>query len=155
MTDDSAPGAELVYTRTYNAPRELVFRCLVEPEHLTHFWGPRGMSAPLEFITIDPRAGGVFATLMVSDTDGSKYSLNAVFEEVQAPEKLVWTDLETGVLTTTTLTDLGDSRTEVEIRQSNVPDFFRSPEAQSGFRTSLDRFDEYLATLANGPRERS
>ena len=40
--------AELTYTRVFDAPRELVFRWMLEPEHLTHFWGPAGMSTPLD-----------------------------------------------------------------------------------------------------------
>ena len=44
---------------------------MVEPEHLTHFWGPTGTSAPLDQITVDARAGGAFATVMVNDADGS------------------------------------------------------------------------------------
>ena len=46
-------------------PAELVFRCMIEPEHLTHFWGPVGVTTPLENITVDPRPGGVFETTMV------------------------------------------------------------------------------------------
>jgi hypothetical protein len=51
--------------------------------------------------------------------------------------------------TTITFTDLGDGRSEVVTHQTNVPAEFRSPEAQAGFRTSLDRYDAYLATLAS------
>jgi hypothetical protein len=47
---------------------------------------------------------------------------------------------------TTTFADLGDGRTEVHIRQTNVPDAFRGPQAQAGFLTSLDRFATHLAT---------
>ena len=64
------------------------------------------------------------------------------------PERLVWTEPGTGVTTTSTLTDLGGARTEVTIRQTNVPEAFRSPQAQAGFRTSLDRFAAYLGTLS-------
>ena len=75
---DQAPGAaELIYTRVFDAPRELVFRCMTEPEHLTHFWGPAGVSTPLESITVDARPGGVFETVMVSDADGSQYPVRA------------------------------------------------------------------------------
>ena len=52
--------AEIVIARVFDAPRELLFRCLTEPEHLTHFWGPIGMSAPIESIKIELRIGGVF-----------------------------------------------------------------------------------------------
>ena len=48
--------------------------------------------------------------------------------------------------TTSTFTDLGGARTEVRIHQANVPDYARSPEAQAGFLTSLDRFAAYLKT---------
>lgn len=142
------PVDELVYTRVFDAPRELVFRCLIEPEHLAHFWGPAGVSTPLETIRVDPRPGGVFETVMVNDSDGSRYPTRAVFVEVTEPERLVWTEPDNGVTTTSTFTDIGGSRTEVRIHQVNVPEEFRSPQAQAGFSTSLDRFAAYVATLA-------
>jgi uncharacterized protein YndB with AHSA1/START domain len=147
-TTVSDPADELIYTRVFEAPRELVFRCLIEPEHLTHFWGPAGVSTPLETIRVDARPGGVFETVMVNDADGSQYPTRAVFVEVTEPERLVWTEPDTGVTTTSTLRDLGGSRTEVRIHQVNVPEEYRSPEAQAGFLTSLDRFAAYLAKLA-------
>jgi uncharacterized protein YndB with AHSA1/START domain len=137
--------AELTFTRVFDAPRDLVFRCMLEPEHLTHFWGPAGTSTPLDGITVDPRPGGVFETVMVSD-DGGSYTMRAVYAEIVAPERIVWTEPGTGVTTTSTFTDLGGARTEVRIHQTNVPDSFRSPEAQAGFLTSLDRFAAYLKT---------
>jgi uncharacterized protein YndB with AHSA1/START domain len=137
------PG-ELLYSRIFRAPRELVFRCMIEPAHLTHFWGPQGVSTPGSGITVDPRPGGAFETVMVSDADGTEYRMRAVYVEIVEPERLVWRDLDNGVTTTSTFTDLGDSTTEITIRQSNVPDRFRSPEARAGFATSLDRFEAYL-----------
>jgi len=56
MSDQPQAG-ELVFTRVFEAPRELVFRCMTEPGHLTHFWGPAGMSTPLENIKVDLRPG--------------------------------------------------------------------------------------------------
>ena len=50
--------------------------------------------------------------------------------------------------TTSTFTDLGSNRTEVRIHQARVPGPFRSPQAQAGFLTSLDRFEAYLGQLA-------
>jgi uncharacterized protein YndB with AHSA1/START domain len=143
----TAPG-ELNFTRRFDAPRDLVFRCLIEPEHLTHFWGPAGVSAPVEHIKVDPRPGGVFETVMVNDADGSQYPTRAVYVEVVEPERLVWTESHSGMTVTATFTDLGDARTEVHIRQTNVPEEFRSPQAQAGFLTSLDRFAAYLRDLS-------
>ena len=147
MSDQTPEAGELTYTRVFDAPRELVFRCMVEPEHLAHFWGPAGVSTPLENIKVDARPGGAFETVMVSDADGSQYPMRAVYVEVVEPERLVWTEPGTGMTTTSTFSDLGGARTEVRIQQTNVPAAFRSPEAQAGFTTSLDRFAAYLATL--------
>ena len=147
MSDQAPRVDELTYARVFDAPRELVFRCMIEPGHLTHFWGPAGVSTPMENIKVDPRPGGIFETVMVNDADGSQYPMRAVYTEVVEPERLVWTEPDTGVTTTSTFSDLGGGRTEVRIHQVNVPEAFRSPEAQAGFATSLDRFAAYLAAL--------
>ena len=139
---------ELTYTRVFDAPRALVFRCMIEPEHLTKFWGPTGMSTPIETITIDARPGGVFETVMVNDADGSRYPMRAVYVEVTEPERLVWTNPESGMTTTSTFVDLDGSRTEVHIHQTKVPEPFRSGDSQAGFKSSLDRFAAYLAELS-------
>jgi uncharacterized protein YndB with AHSA1/START domain len=149
MADPPLPAGELVYVRVFDAPRELVFRCMIEPEHLTHFWGPVGVSTPVQDIKVEPRPGGVFETVMISDADASRYGMRAVYDEVVGPERLVWTDTATGMTTTATFIDLGGSRTEVHIHQANVPGPFRSAEAQAGFATSLDRFAAYLVALAH------
>jgi uncharacterized protein YndB with AHSA1/START domain len=153
MTDNAADLGELTFVRIVDAPRELVFHCMTDPDHLTHFWGPIGMSAPREEIVVDLRPGGVFATVMVNDADGSRYPTRGIFDEVAEPERLVWTEPDSGMTTESTFTDLGDGRTEMRIHQTKVPAFFRSPEAQAGFLTSLDKFDAYLGTLdKSGPR---
>ena len=138
---------ELIFTRIFDAPRALVFHCMIVPEHLTHFWGPIGVSTPLDTITVDARPGGVFETVMVNDADGSRYVMRATYDEIAEPERIVWTDADTGMRTTTTLSDVGGSRTEVRIEQTNVPEGFGSPEAQAGFLTSLDRFTDYVGRL--------
>ena len=139
---------ELDFTRVFDAPRELVFRCMIDPSHLTHFWGPVGMSAPVERIRVDPRPGGVFETVMVNDADGSEYPTRAIYLEVTEPERLVWREEHSGMTVPATFADLGGARTEVRIHQANVPAMFRSPEAQAGFLTSLDRFAAYLGQLS-------
>jgi uncharacterized protein YndB with AHSA1/START domain len=138
---------ELVFTRTVAAPRDLVFRCLTEPEHLTAFWGPKGTSAPLATIVAEPRPGGAFTTVMVNDADGSSYTMRAVYDDVAPPHRLAWTELGSGMRTEITFDDLGDGRTGVRIHQTDVPPGFDAPDAQAGFLSSLDRFDDHLATL--------
>jgi uncharacterized protein YndB with AHSA1/START domain len=147
---EAASTGEMTYRRVHQAPPELLFDCMTQPEHLTRFWGPTGTSAPLDGITVDLRPGGAFETVMVSDADGSRYTMRAVYVEVQRPSRLVWTEpgMAGGMTTTITFTDVGDGRTEVVTHQTNVPEAFLSPQAQAGFATSLDRFAEYVAAGA-------
>jgi uncharacterized protein YndB with AHSA1/START domain len=141
--------AELHFTRTFEAPRELVFACMTDADHLAHFWGPAGVSAPRERITLDARPGGRFETVMVSDADGSEYPTRAVYDEVRPPELLVWTESLSGMKVRSEFVALGPDRTEVRIHQTYVPEAFSLPEAQAGFESSLDRFAAYLAGLTS------
>jgi uncharacterized protein YndB with AHSA1/START domain len=138
---------EVVITRVFNAPRELIFKCVTDPEHLTKFWGPVGVQAPLEKIKVDLRVGGAFETVMVNEATGEEYPSRGVYTEIDPPGKLAWTEPDVGMTTTTTLTDLGDGRTEMRIHQTNVPDEFATEESQAGFNSSLDRFEAYLAEI--------
>jgi uncharacterized protein YndB with AHSA1/START domain len=142
----------LRFTREFDAPRPLVFSCMVEPEHLTHFWGPRGTSTPLGTITVDARPGGTFATVMVNDADGSTYPTSARYLEVSAPERLSWVEDASGMTVTITFTELDGDRTQVEIEQTNVPAPMMEPANQAGFLTSLDRFAAHLARLTAAER---
>jgi uncharacterized protein YndB with AHSA1/START domain len=146
--DGTNATGELRFRRVFDAPRELVFRCMVDPDHLTHFWGPVGVSAPRDRITVDARPGGVFETLMVNDADGSEYPTRAVFDEVRAPELLVWTESHSGMRVRSEFVALGPGRTEVRIHQTYVPEAFLAPEFQAGFLSSLDRLEAYLGGLA-------
>ena len=47
-----AEHGELHFSRVFDAPRELVFACMTDPDHLAHFWGPVGVSAPRERIAV-------------------------------------------------------------------------------------------------------
>jgi uncharacterized protein YndB with AHSA1/START domain len=149
VNDTSAKTGELTIVRTYNAPRDLVFDCMITPEHLTHFWGPVGVSTPLETIKVDAKPGGVFDTVMVNDSDGAEYPTHGIYVEVDRPHKLSWTepDVEGGMLSSLTFVDLGDGRTEVTIHQTNVPEMYMSAEAQAGMQSSLDRFAAYVSSL--------
>ncbi len=146
MTNAGTNLGEVTYTRTYDAPRDLVFRCMTEPEHLAHFWGPVGVTTPVENITIDLRPGGAFETIMVNDEDGEEYPMKAVYVEIAPPERLVFSEpeVEGGMTTTITFSDLGSGRTEVVIHQTNVPEPYRSPEAMAGMQSSFDKFEAYV-----------
>jgi uncharacterized protein YndB with AHSA1/START domain len=86
---------------------------------------------------------------MVDDASGAAYTMRAVFVEVVEPERLVWreADVEGGMTTTATFTDLGGTKTEVFTHQTNIPEMYRSAEAQAGMQSSFDRFATYLSSL--------
>ncbi len=137
------PG-DVEFIRIFDAPRELVFTCMTEPDHLTHFWGPQGTHAPVDRMLVDPRPGGRFETVMVNDSDGGEYLTRAVYLDVVEPELLVWRVVPSGMTVTMIFTDAGDNQTEVRICQKNAPEAFHSAQARAGFLTSLDRLDAHL-----------
>jgi len=139
-------STELTFRRTHHATPELLFDCMTTPAHLAAFWGPAGMTTPIENITVDLRPGGAFETTMVNDSGGS-HTMRAVYVEVSRPDRLVWEEPDGGMRTTITFVDLHDGRTEVITHQVRVPDRMASPQAQAGFVTSLDRFDVYIAGI--------
>jgi uncharacterized protein YndB with AHSA1/START domain len=149
MTGASPTLGELTYSRIWDAPRKLVFECMTTPEHLAQFWGPSGVSTPIENITVELRPGGAFTTIMVNDADGAEYPMRGTFVDVVDNEKLTWTeaDVEGGMTTSITFKDLGDGKCETITHQTNVPEMFRTPEAQEGMQSSFDKLAAYMATL--------
>ena len=84
--DISTPSAtELVMSRTFDAPRALVFAAHTEAEHLRHWWG-RGN--PLD-VTIDFRVGGKWR--FIETADGQQHAFRGEFREIDAPETYTWT----------------------------------------------------------------
>jgi uncharacterized protein YndB with AHSA1/START domain len=140
---------EMTLTRIWQAPAALLFEVMTTPEHLSHFWGPTGVTTPLANITVEPRPGGRFETIMVNDETGDEYPMRGQFVEFDPPNRLSWTEagVEGGMLTTITFTELGDGRCETLTHQTNVPAQFLSPEARAGLESSFVKCDAYLATL--------
>jgi uncharacterized protein YndB with AHSA1/START domain len=89
-SDASTNAAErdLVITRVFDAPRELVFKAWTEPEHLMRWWGPHDWT--LAHCTIDFRPGGVWHYGM-RGPQGEESWGKAVFREIVEPERIVST----------------------------------------------------------------
>jgi len=49
---------QLVISRVFDAPRQLVYRAFTDPDHLAAWWGPIGNSLPRDEIEFDVRPGG-------------------------------------------------------------------------------------------------
>jgi uncharacterized protein YndB with AHSA1/START domain len=142
--DVNAESGEVTITRVYDAPRELVFRAMIEPEQFVQFWGPTGTHVPIETVVIEPWTGGRFESTMVADDGSAEFPMKGVFVDFAEPERLAFREPGSGVVSASTFTELDGGRTEVVIRQTNVPEMYRSPQALAGFETSLDRFDAFL-----------
>ena len=81
---------ELVTTRQFDAPRELVFKAWTDPEQIKQWWGPNGFSTVIR--TMDVRPGGVWHYCMQSAEWGDAWG-KAIYREVVEPERIVYTDL--------------------------------------------------------------
>ena len=138
---------QLTYRRVHRASRELLFRCMTTPAHLAQFWGPIGTTTPVARITVELHSGGAFEAVIVSDADGSEHTMRAVYEAVDPPALLVWREIDSGMTTTITFTDLGDGTTEVVTHETAVPARYLTPEARAGWESSLDRFGGYIVRL--------
>lgn len=82
-----APKAELVLTRSFDAPRDLVFKVWTDPKHLAHWWGPHGFTTQIR--EMDVRPGGAWRYAM-RGPDGNEYPFDGVYVEVVEPERLVF-----------------------------------------------------------------
>jgi uncharacterized protein YndB with AHSA1/START domain len=80
---------ELVITRVFEAPKELVFKVWTEPEHIKNWWGPKPFTAPR--CEVDLKPGGDYIYVMRSP-DGQEFPVQGKFKEIVKNEKLVYTD---------------------------------------------------------------
>jgi uncharacterized protein YndB with AHSA1/START domain len=90
-TPASVIECEIVTTRLIPAPRELVFEAFHNPQHLAQWWGPAGFTNT--FSEFDFRPGGHWRFVM-HGPDGSDYPNHSVFDEVSAPERIVFRHLD-------------------------------------------------------------
>lgn len=95
------------------APREVVWKALIEPDELARWWGPNGFTTPS--IELDLRVGGGYRFAM-QPPEGEVFHLSGAFTEVEPPARLAYTfiwdpanpdDQET--LATLSLEEAGDS----------------------------------------------
>lgn len=88
MTSDLDPNTDLSFTRTLAVPRQLIWECWTQPQHIPYFFVP----APhkVTAVEIDLRVGGRFNTTF--DVEGKLMDNNGVYLEVVPSEKLVFTD---------------------------------------------------------------
>jgi uncharacterized protein YndB with AHSA1/START domain len=77
----------LIITRSFDAPRTLVWKAFADPYHLARWWGPKGFSNPV--CELDFRPGGHWHHVM-RGPDGAEYPTDSTFIEVVPPERIVY-----------------------------------------------------------------
>jgi len=86
---ENSSDREIVITRTFDAPRELVFDALTDPRHVVHWWGPNSFTTTIH--EMDLRPGGVWRHTM-HGPDGTNYPNKTIFVEIVRPERVVYTN---------------------------------------------------------------
>ena len=152
----SADKRELVITRVLDAPRELVFKLWTDPKHVARWWGPKWFTNPV--CELDARPGGAIRIDM-ADPDGVIYPMKGVFQEVLAPERLVFSNFALedeqgdaqleGVTTVTFAEHEGKTKLTLHVVMLKV-----TPAAQGaldgmeeGWNQSRDKLTDYVATV--------
>jgi uncharacterized protein YndB with AHSA1/START domain len=153
----AAPGKqEIVMTRDFDAPRELVYRVLTDPELRPQWWGPRYLTTTIE--AMDTREGGSWRFIQ-RDPEGNAFAFRGVYHVVDAPSQVVETFEFEGlperhvVLETTNLVehDGVTTLTQTSVFQSVADrDGMVASGMESGALESMDRVAELLASLPVG-----
>jgi len=158
-TPPTAAPNEIVMSRVFHAPRDLVWRAWTEPQHVARWWGPRGFRS--ETKQMDFRVGGVWQHVMVGP-DGVRYPNKSIFKDIVPQERVVYShgggreDGPGATFTATWTFEVVDAaRTRLTgrltFRDAAARDFVAKEfGAIEGGQQTLERLSEYLPAL-QGP----
>ena len=147
---------ELVIERTFNAPRELVWKAFTDPDQLAAWFGPVGYSVPRDTVDIDLRVGGHQRFLMVPNDPSLPAAgpVDGTFDEVVEPSLLVaHEDLSDemaqlfGATRITLRLEFHDEggKTRLVLRQGPYSEDFVG-NAREGWGSSFTKLDDLLAS---------
>jgi uncharacterized protein YndB with AHSA1/START domain len=152
-TTDTA-DREIVTTRIFDAPRELVWKAWTDPKRVAQWWGPNGFTNTVHQMDVKP--GGVWQ-LTMHGPDGVDYPNKIIFTEVAEPERLAYVhggNVEGGAgqfHVTVTFDDLG-GKTKLTMRMlfDTTADYDTAVKtfgAIEGNKQTLARLAEHLEKL--------
>lgn len=146
---------EILITREFDAPRDLVFKAMTDPDLIPRWWGPRTYTTEVD--QMDVRPGGKWRFINRTP-DGTAHGFRGEYREIVPPERITWTFEWEGMpghvsvqtvafeehngKTTLTATAVFDT---VEDRDGMLQSGM-----ESGAAESYDRLDEYLEVLKGG-----
>lgn len=154
MTLTFPSDREIAVTRTFDAPRSLVFEAFVRCEHLSKWWGPRGFT--LVECEIDLRPGGAYRFVQTAP-DGGVHPFKGVWREINPPERLVFTQIydverysihESVVINVLTEQDGRTTLAQhLQFSSKEARDWMVASGMELGMTQSLERLDELLVEL--------
>jgi uncharacterized protein YndB with AHSA1/START domain len=148
---------EILVTRAFDAPAQLVFDFHTKPEHVRKWLlGPPGWSMPV--CTIDLKVGGRYEYVWRSDEDGNQFGVQGEFREIAKPARLVHTERMDGApgeaLCTLAFEESADGkttlRTLMHFSTKEARDMALESGMTDGMAASYDRLEEYLRTTNAG-----
>ena len=80
-------STDFVISRVFDAPRELVWQAFTDPEHMKHWFGPKGSTVVVS--KMDLRVGGTYHGAL-RDPSGQVMWAKFIYREVAPPRRLVW-----------------------------------------------------------------
>jgi uncharacterized protein YndB with AHSA1/START domain len=155
MTVTTPSDREIVLTRVFDAPRDLVFEAHTSCEHMSRWWGPRRYE--VSSCEMDFRPGGAWR-IVHRGADGTEHGFRGEFREIVRPERIVWTFEYEGMpghVSVDTLT-LQERDGKTSLTATSVFDSVEDREGmlqsgmQEGAAETWDRLAEYLELLKGG-----
>jgi len=152
LTVTTPSDREIVMTRVFDAPRELVWRAFTDPDLVARWWG-RGNKLVIERMEVE--RGGHWR--YVEHGPDGVHGFEGRYREVTPPERLVQTFEWDGmpghvVVNTTTFEDIGDGRTKVVtmalFHTTEERDGMLSSGMETGLGQSYAALDALLSTMA-------
>ena len=140
---------ELLETRIFNAPRELVWKVWTDPEHIAQWWGPNGFTLTIHKMDVRPGKSWEF---IMHGPDGRNYDNEITYVKVVKPERLVYDHISTPRFrATVTLEDLG-GKTKLTMRMvfessESLKQTMKVFKADEGLKQTLGRLAEILQKL--------
>lgn len=143
---------EILMTRKFEAPREIVWETLTDPDLIPKWWGFARDATEVK--KMDVRPGGQWQYI-TRTSGGEVVDFHGVYREVKRPEKLVYTflfgDMEPGEgFVEITLVEQGgvtELRDRGYFNSKEERDAVIASGMESGARETYERLSELLATL--------
>ena len=130
---------EILITRSFDAPKELVFKAWTTPELIARWWaGQRGTVTSIE---VDLRVGGRWRYVMVAN-EGFEVAFHGEYREIVPNERIRYTDRFDdpnlpGVIEVTVQLKAVSCGTEINIEQANLPPMIPVESCYLGWQQSL------------------